>query len=401
MTGSSDHGLRPFEDYAVGETGELNRVITAADVARFVELTGDDNPVHVDDEFAAKVGAGGRVVHGMLAAGYVSTVIGTILPGPGALWLSERFNFRSPVRIDDRIHVQVRVRHLSPATRVLVLDVKVENQHGNVVLDGEAQVQVLEGITEVSDNRKGAETVVVTGAGRGIGAAVAKRLAGDGLRVIVNFRADEARAAETVRSIVDAGQDASLFRADVSNPDEVTRLVEFATETYGPIDALVNNAGSPTDPRALRDTTWEDMERHLAVHLKGAFQCTQAVLPGMIERGFGRIVSMTSQSAYGAPPPKMTGYVVAKASLAAFTRCLALEGGPHGITANAIAPGMTDTEMVGDVPQRARMVLASQTPLRRLGGVDDIADAVSYLLGPGGSYVTGQTLHVNGGQVMP
>jgi 3-oxoacyl-[acyl-carrier protein] reductase len=134
---------RTFADFKVGDSGSLDRVIGSADVARFVELTGDDNPVHVDDDYAAGTKLGSRVVHGMLTACYVSTVIGTILPGEGALWLSEKFDFRAPVRIDDTIHVEVKVRHVSPGTRVLVLDVSVQNQHGKVVLDGEARVQVL------------------------------------------------------------------------------------------------------------------------------------------------------------------------------------------------------------------------------------------------------------------
>jgi NAD(P)-dependent dehydrogenase (short-subunit alcohol dehydrogenase family) len=120
----------------------------------------------------------------------------------------------------------------------------------------------------------------------------------------------------------------------------------------------------------------------------------------MLERGFGRIVNVTSQSAHGVPPTKSAGYVVAKAALSAYTRCVALEGGPHGITANAVAPGMTDTALVADTPQRTKMALAAHAPLRRLSTVDDIAGVVSFLLGPDGSFVTGQTIHLSGGEVM-
>src|SRR5437763_12656384 len=125
---------RSFNDFAVGDHASIDREIRAEDVVRFVELTGDDNPVHVDEEYAAAMGLRARVVHGMLTSGYVSTVIGTLLPGPGALWLSERFSFRTPVFVGDRIHVEVRVRHISPRTPVLVLDVEVRNQHDKVVL---------------------------------------------------------------------------------------------------------------------------------------------------------------------------------------------------------------------------------------------------------------------------
>jgi 3-oxoacyl-[acyl-carrier protein] reductase len=242
--------------------------------------------------------------------------------------------------------------------------------------------------------------VVVTGSGRGIGAAIARRLASDGVRVVLNYRSDEQRARDMLASITDSGGEATLFRADVSDPDQVSALMAHATSTYGAIDALVNNAGGAPDPRPLAETTWEDVEHHLAVHLRGAFLCVNATLPGMIERRLGRIVNVTSQAAYGSPPPKQTGYVVAKAALAAFTRCVALEAGPHGVTANAIAPGMIDTELVADVSPRMKMALAAQVPVRRLGLVDDVADTVSFLLGPGGAYVTGQTIHLSGGLVM-
>ena len=367
-----------------------------------MELTGDDNPIHVDEAYAAGIGVGGRIVHGMLTVSYLSTVIGTVLPGPGALILSQKLSFRSPVRIDDKILVEVQIRQISPATRVLVLDVDIRNQRGSVVADGEVQVLVLEGAQEMTDDVRTVETVVVTGSSRGIGASIAKRLAADGCRVVVNYRRDKDRAEETVGAIVDKGGEASSFGADVSNPEEVAALMAHAVERFGPVDALVNNAGAPTDPRPLSQTTWDDMEIHLATNLRGSFLCVQEILPGMIERGFGRIVNVTSQAAYGTPPwPKSTGYVVAKAALAAFTRCLALEAGPRGVTVNAVAPGMTETDMVADISQRSKMSVAAQAPLRRLVTVAEIADVVSFLMGPGASSVTGQTIHLDGGQFMP
>lgn len=390
---------RKFGDFAVGETASLDRVVLAEDVERFVELTGDDNPVHVDDEYAAAMGLPARVVHGMLTGGYVSTAIGTLLPGPGALWLSQRFNFRAPVFVGDRIHVEVSVRHISNATRVLGLDVVVRNALDRIVLDGQAQVQVLEAIPEMSPTGE-VRTAVVTGSGRGIGAAIARRVARAGQSVVVNYRSDEARARDTVKSIVDEGGDASLFRADVSDPDQARALIAYASETYGPVDALINNAGSPIDPGPLTELSWTEMEAHLLGQLRTSFNCVEAALPGMLSRGFGRIVNVTSQAAYGQPPPKMTGYVVAKAALAAFTRCVALEAGPLGVNVNAVAPGMVQTDMTSAISNRTKAMISVQTPLRRLAGPEDVAEATAFLLGPGGAYITGQTIHLSGGQVM-
>jgi 3-oxoacyl-[acyl-carrier protein] reductase len=253
----------------------------------------------------------------------------------------------------------------------------------------------------MADGNGAASTAVVTGSGRGIGAAIAARLAADGLRVVVNYLEDEKAAQQTLSSIQDQGGSATIFQADVSDPEQVFALMAHAADTFGPVDVLVNNAGGPLDPKPLTEMTWADVDGHLATHLRGSFLCVSATLPGMLERGFGRVVNMTSQSAYGSPPNKWMGYVVAKAALAAFTKCLALEAGPRGVTANAVAPGMTDTDLVADVPERAKMALGMQAPLRRLARVDDIAAVVSFLAGPEGSFVTGQTIHLSGGQVMP
>ena len=392
---------RAFESFRVGEVAVVEHVVSESDVDRFSELTGDMNPLHIDDDFARSIGAGGRVAHGMLTMGYVSSVIGTRLPGPGALWFSQAFKFKAPVRIGDRIRVEVSVRHVSKATRALVLDVRVTNQRDQVVVDGEAQVHLLDTVQPVAASDKVAGTAVVTGSGRGIGAAIARRLATDGLNVVVNFRSDSASAAATLAAIREAGGEAVAHQADVSRPDEAAALIAFASSEYGAVDVLVNNAGGPIDPCPLEELSWDDMGRHLDVHLGGAFLCVQAALPAMVQQKFGRIVNVVSQSATGVPPPKMTGYVVAKAALAAYTRCIALELGPSGVTVNAVAPGMTETEMVGEVPQRMKLALAAQAPLRRLGRAEDVANVVSFLAGPGGAYVTGQTLHVSGGQVMP
>lgn len=392
--------IRDFDSFVVGESASLERVIGAETIDAFARLTGDDNPVHLDDGYANQLGLGGRVAHGMLTAGFISTLIGTCLPGPGALWFAERFSFRVPARVGDRLRATATIRRVSPATRTLVLDIEVHNQREVLVMDGEAQVHMLKPAREATAPTPLVRGVIVTGSSRGIGAAIAKRLAAAGAHVIINFQREEARAQSVQREIADAGGQASVYRANVSDPEQASALIAHAIETCGRLDALVNNAGGGPEPQSLSEMRWEDLERHLGSHLRGAFLCTTAVLPAMIERRFGRIVNITSQSAYGTPPPKMTGYVTAKAALAAFTRCVALEAGPYGVNVNAIAPGMAETEMVADVSLRQKATLAAQTPQRRLATVDDIAGMVEFLLSPAAAYLTGQTIHLSGGQVM-
>jgi 3-oxoacyl-[acyl-carrier protein] reductase len=389
-----------FDDFAVGDRASLEHELRAEDVRRFVDLTGDDNPVHVDDAYATAHGLRAPVAHGMLTAAYVSTVIGTKLPGPGALWMSERFRFRAPVYVGDTIRVEVVVKRKSPSTRVMVLDVTIHNHRGALVLDGEAHVQLLEDPMTTGEAAQATGTAVVTGAAKGIGSAIARRLAQDGWSVVVNFRSDAEGAEATVAAIAEAGGTASAFRADLADAGAVAELFDYAADTYGPVLGLVNNAGGAPRPQPLLETTWADLERHLGDHLRIAALCVERVLPGMVERGDGRIVNVTSQAGYGPPPQQQAGYAVAKAALAAYTRAIAVEAGPHGVRANAIAPGLIPTDMTADLSARQKAIVASQAPLRRLAGVDDVADATAFLLGPQAAYMTGQTVHLSGGQVM-
>ena len=143
---------KSFSDFAVGQVETIEKVVTAEDVRRFVALTGDTNPLHLEDDFAASVGfESGRIVNGLLVASYVAALIGTKLPGPGALELSQKFNFRAPVSIGATLVVEGRVRRTSPAIRALVLDIQVTDDRGAVVVDGEAVVQLLEGLQQTED----------------------------------------------------------------------------------------------------------------------------------------------------------------------------------------------------------------------------------------------------------
>jgi 3-oxoacyl-[acyl-carrier protein] reductase len=190
------------------------------------------------------------------------------------------------------------------------------------------------------------------------------------------------------------------MKADVTDEAAVSALVQGAARRFSGLGVVVFAATAPILPAPFEDLTWEAMRKHLDVQLKGAFLLAKACVPVMRAQGYGKIVHVGSQAADGEPTPKWTAYAVAKSALATFTRSLAAELGPAGITVNAVSPGMTETALVGDVPEKARLVLARQTPLRRLATPEDVAGAVAYLASPDADYVTGETLRVNGGQVM-
>jgi 3-oxoacyl-[acyl-carrier protein] reductase len=389
--------MKAFADIQVGDTESIVKEITEADVRRFVELSGDDNPLHVDREYARDTPFKDIVVHGMIGASLVSTVIGTRLPGEGALWMSQDFTFALPVRLGDVLTASCTVLKKNERERILDLEATVTNQDAATVLSGRGQVRVLERrVPEPADDAaQRLKVAIVTGGSGGIGAAICARLAADGFAVVVGYRADQDEARRVVEAI--DGR-AVAVRADVATEAEL--LVERAVRDFGGVSVLVNGASPRIAAAPFDALEWDAVRRQLDVQVGGAFALAKAAVPHMRERRHGRIISIVSQAIEGTPSPGWTAYALAKSALATFSRQLAAELGPAGITVNCVAPGMTDTRLVGDIPEKQRLIVARQTPLRRLARVEDVAGAVAYLASDDAAFVTGEVLRVNGGQVM-
>ncbi|AHD21565.1 3-oxoacyl-ACP reductase FabG [Rhodococcus pyridinivorans] len=243
-------------------------------------------------------------------------------------------------------------------------------------------------------------TAIVTGAARGIGAAVAKRLAGDGYRVAV-LDLDESACKDTVSAIESAGGKALAVGADVSDEKSVAAAVEKVATELGEPTVLINNAGITRD-NLLFKMTVEDWDAVMNVHLRGAFLMTRAVQSYMVDAKFGRIVNLSSTSALG--NRGQVNYSAAKAGMQGFTKTLAIELGKFGVTANAIAPGFIATEMTAATAERLGLSfddfksnIAADIPVGRIGEVDDIAHTASFLASEGAGFVSGQVIYVAGG----
>jgi 3-oxoacyl-[acyl-carrier protein] reductase len=234
---------------------------------------------------------------------------------------------------------------------------------------------------------------LVTGGSRGIGKAIALALANAGAGVAVNYRERAEDAASVVDAIHRIGGRAVPIAADVSVASSVQSMISAVDQQLGPIDILINNAGSALT-RGLDDITEEDFDRTIAVNLKSAFLCTQAVLPHMRARRWGRIINISSIGARIGARSTSVAYGAAKAGMEGLTRAYALRLAPEGVTVNAIAPGLIDTEMGKPLIEAG---LAAQIPVGRVGTGDDIAQTVLLLVQD--DFITGQTLAVNGGSL--
>ena len=244
-------------------------------------------------------------------------------------------------------------------------------------------------------------TALVTGSGRGIGRAIALAFAAEGADVAINDhgRMDEAR--EVARQIEALGRSALVVEADVSREEPVAAMVERVLEGFGRIDILVNNAGIATLAR-VEQMDVDLWDRMIAVHLRGTFLVTRSVLPGMLERGDGRIINISSQIAQ-LGRERFANYAAAKAGIIGFTKSLAREVCPRGVLVNCIAPGPIRTDLVPDTPDlpgMPRVDHIAPLPLRRSGTPEEVAPTAVFLASDAATYYCGQTLGPNGGDVM-
>ena len=391
-----------YKSIKIGQTASLKHKITESDINTFVQLTGDDNKLHLDKTFAKQTDIKTPVAHGMIGASFISTIIGTKLPGDGALWYSQNLEYLLPVRVGDTINVKCKVLKKIDRNQSLELETNVFNQHNQQVISGTSKVKVLD--MRKAQPVKSKKTTInkvalVVGSTGGIGFASSLRLAEDGFDIIAHYNSNENKAKKLLKRINKIGKKCIIVKSDLRSLESVKEMFMTINRNLNRIDIVVNAVTSGVPNVKFENSEWKLYKNHFNINIKGFFNLTKCVLPIMESQNFGKIINITTQYVED-PKPELSHYISAKAGLSGFTKALAVELAPKGIRLNLVSPGMTDTDLIADVPEKVKLLAAAQTPLRKLAKPEDIAGAISFLSSESSNFITGETIRVNGGQIM-
>lgn len=395
--------MKKYSEINIGDKEILTHTITKRDIEKFVELTGDDNKLHVDEKYASKTPFKKPVVHGMLGASFISTIIGTKLPGDGALWFSQTLEFLLPVRIGDVLTITAEVMKKNDKENIIELKTEILNQNRQVVTKGISKVKVVEMEVEKTtteprkENR--AKTALVVGATGGIGKAACIQLAKDGYNVIIHYNKNTDAANEIKTEVEKHKVKAIITQANILNESDIKEMVSKGLRAFDNIDVLANCAATSIPNIKINDLVWQDYLSQIEVNIKSTFLIIKEVLPKMLSNGYGKIINIGSLAA-DKPNADWSHYITAKSALVGLTKSLAFELAPKGIRVNMVTPSLISTELTADVPEKIKLLTAAQTPLRRLATAEDAAGAISFLASEKSDFLSGENIRLNGGLVM-
>ncbi|MGO5073766.1 3-oxoacyl-[acyl-carrier-protein] reductase [Clostridium sporogenes] len=242
------------------------------------------------------------------------------------------------------------------------------------------------------------KTAIVTGASRGIGRAIAKKLASMGANLVLNYRSSAKEIDTLLEEIKEFGVETLVIQGDVSSFEDSKKIADEAKNKFGTIDILINNAGITKDSLILRMAE-EDFDKVISVNLKGVYNCSKHIAPIMLKQRSGKIINISSVVGV-AGNAGQCNYAAAKAGVIGITKSLAKEFGSRGITVNAVAPGYIKTDMTDTLPEKMKKSIEDLLPLKRLGTPEDVAEAVGFLASDKAEYITGQVIHVDGGMII-
>jgi len=393
-------------DFVVGDSEFFYHTVTREEIEGFAILSGDNNPLHINREFAERLGSRDIVSHGMLTSALVSRLIGTKLPGYGSLWLSQDFEFTSAVFPGDLLKVFGKVIRVLTRGELIDIEFEVSNQDAKTVLRGSGRVKLPENISR-SENLKidlpssaRSLSALVIGASGSLGGEILSALTSNGVRTLGTFKTNPNKLEDRISLLAKDGGVCRAIKLDVSKPKEINQVVNFFAETWGAPDIIINCSSLPPSGLKLEDTDMDSIINHIQSEISGYLAFFRSFRNSMVEKRFGRIISIGTSATSGKAESGWSGYLAAKSASEQVIKSIASEYAAFGITANTISPGLSQSGMSASFAKQAVIAAKAETPSRHLVTHSEVAALVSYLATSPSSAVNGQVITLDGGRTM-
>lgn len=397
---------RTAYDFAEGDSEFFYHSVTREEIEGFAILSGDNNPLHISREFAEQSGSRDIVSHGMLTSALVSRLIGTKLPGYGSLWLSQDFEFTSPVFPGDVLKVYGKITRVLTRGELVDIEFEVSNQDARTVLRGSGRVKLPEfkprneiRNTELPSSVKNM-TALVIGASGSLGGEILGSLASNGVRTLGTFRTNPNRLEDRISILTKNGKVCRAIKLDVSKPKEINQVVSFFNGNWGAPDIIINCSSLPPSGLKIEDTELESIINYIQIEVSGYLAFFRSFRSSMVEKRFGRIISIGTSSTSGKAESGWSSYLAAKSASEQLIKSIASEYAAFGITANTISAGLSQTGMSATFAKQAVIAAKAETPSRQLVTHSEVAAFVSYLATNPSNALNGQIITLDGGRTM-
>ena len=386
----------------VGKETVIKKKIIKKDIINFSKLSGDTNPIHINQNYAKKMGFGKLVAHGMLTESFISSIIGNKLPGPGSLWAEKQIKFLKIVRENDIITFKSKITEIHEKNNLAVIDIKAYNQFKELVFDSlnkvilsqDIKIKALKKNNQIFVKKKlikvKKKLAIILGASGGIGIAVTNKLLKKKFNVIALYRSDNTE----LKKLSKIHKNLHLHNLDLNNKSSIIEFIKIIKKNYP--THFINCYSPKIYPVNFEKITNEDFDHYFDKSLKNIFLLIKECVKRFKVIGEGNIIDITSVF-IKLPEINFLPYITFKGSMTALIKSLSVELAAHNIRANSVMAGVTDTQQISDMSKKQKLLIAAKTPLQRIAIPSDIADAVYFLTSKESKFITGSTIDVNGG----
>ena len=386
----------------VGTSAEISHVVTEHEINEFAKLSGDNNLLHTSPEFATQISRNGVVSHGVLTMSLISRIIGTRLPGNGALWLSQTTQFTGGVHVGDRLTGRVEVTKVYNKDQLIDVETTVVNQSNETVLRGTGRVKLPTIHVERSSHSGSFPhryPILILGGSSSVGLAITEDLASKGFDVTSTFSSHPDKLERLITNANLAGQSARTLHLDLRSKSKfLQKMADFADNGIKPLGLVNCLATEPSNEMVLAIDT-DTFGKKVIFESEAIMTGTLLLLDEMRWKRFGRIINIGSSARNASPDPGWLSYNASKQAAFSIIRSLAVELGPFGITANSVAPGLLGAGMTTGISERFVNSARVQTPTGRLPSLESVCSTVEYLLSPNAMDINGQEIVIDGGRV--